>query len=32
MYGFRNVCSHDGKILFLDINDLIKQKYFMIDI
>ena len=28
MYGFRNVWSHDGKILFLDTNDLNKTKVF----
>ena len=28
MYDFRNVWSHDGKILFLDVNDRKKVKEF----
>ena len=28
MYDFRNVWSHDGKILFLDVNDRKKVKVF----
>ena len=28
IYGFRKVWSHDGKILFLDVNDKNKAKVF----
>ena len=28
MYGFKNVWSQDGKILFLDVNDRYKVKVF----
>ena len=29
MYGFNNMWSQDGKILFSDVND--RNRYFMID-
>ena len=28
MYDFRNVCSNDGKVLILDVNDRNKVKIF----